>query len=268
MRPGAIRTRPWIRAQSAGLDQVIEVNRAVLPITDHEPDLTLLTAGEGSRVYMRRWCLRRQLAGNGYGQDGLYVHVFDNDDPEGFHNHPWPSASLLLSGHPIFEDTTHGTTIIENRSIVLRPTAHRHRIRLRHGPVMRDESASRLTATTLFCTGKRVQEWGFEQPDGSIKPVGNVETEVRSLNTRIDNFHSELSAQIDNRIDGLRSELNGRMDRLRDAPSSRASPASTSASTRSSAPSSPRPNPHSSKPPPHNRTRTGHSPAEHQPRRA
>ena len=49
-----------------------------------------------------------------------------------------------------------------------------------------------------------------------INRIGNVETEVRSLNTRIDNVHSELSAQIDNRIDGLRSELNGRMDRLRD----------------------------------------------------
>lgn len=49
-----------------------------------------------------------------------------------------------------------------------------------------------------------------------INRIGNVETEVRSLNTRIDNVHSELSAQIDNRIDGLRSELNGRMDHLRD----------------------------------------------------
>ena len=49
-----------------------------------------------------------------------------------------------------------------------------------------------------------------------INRIGNVETEVRSLNTRIDSVHSELSAQIDNRIDGLRSELNGRMDRLRD----------------------------------------------------
>ena len=168
---GAIRTRSWIRAQPAGLEQVIEVNRTLLPVTDHEPDLTLLTAGEGSPVYMRRWWLRRQLAGNGYGEGGLYVHVFDNDDPEGFHNHPWPSASLLLSGGPIFEDTGHGTSIIENRGIVLRPAAHRHRIRLRHGPVMHDESVSRLTATTLFCTGRRVREWGFEQPDGSIKPV-------------------------------------------------------------------------------------------------
>ena len=170
---GAIRTRPWIRAQPAGLDQVIQVNRTLLPVTDHEPDLTLLTAGEGSPVYMRRWWLRRRPAGNGHGQDGLYMHVFDNDDPEGLHDHPWPSASLLLSGGPIFEDTTDGTSIIENRSIVLRPAAHRHRIRLRHGPLLHDESVSRLTATTLFRTGIRVREWGFEQPDGSIKQIAS-----------------------------------------------------------------------------------------------
>ncbi len=46
--------------------------------------------------------------------------------------------------------------------------------------------------------------------------IGNVETEVRRLNTRIDNVHTELSAQIDDRIDGLRDELTGRIDRLRD----------------------------------------------------
>lgn len=56
-----------------------------------------------------------------------------------------------------------------------------------------------------------------------INRIGNVETEVRSLNERIDSVHSELRAQIDDRIEGLRSEqnglrseLNGRMDRLRD----------------------------------------------------
>ncbi|MCY4636490.1 MAG: hypothetical protein OXG04_18635 [Acidobacteria bacterium] len=120
---------------------------------------------------MRRWWLRRQPAGDGHGENGLYVHVFDNDDPEGLHNHPWPSASLLLSGGPIFEDTAHGTAIIDNRRIVLRPAAHRHRIRLRHGPLMHDGSVGRISATTLFCTGRRIQEWGFEQPDGSIKQI-------------------------------------------------------------------------------------------------
>ena len=175
---GAIRTQSWIRPKGARIDQVNEINRALEGVTTYEPDLTLLTADEKSPVYMRRWWLQRTLADDGHGQDGLYVHIFENNDPEGFHNHPWPSASLLLYGGPIFEDTRHATAVIENRSIVLRPASHRHRIRLRPGPVLHDQTVSRIPAMTLFRTGKRVQPWGFEQPDGSIKPVASKSGQV------------------------------------------------------------------------------------------
>ncbi len=175
---GAIRTVSWIRPGGASIDQVTEVNQVLDRVTGYDPDLTLLTADAGSPVYMRRWWLQRALADDGHGQDGLYLHVFENNDPEGFHNHPWPSASLLLHGGPIFEDTRHGTAVIENRNIVLRPASHRHRIRLRPGPVLNDGSIRRIPAMTLFRTGKRVQRWGFEQPDGSIKPVASKSGEV------------------------------------------------------------------------------------------
>lgn len=175
---GAIRTRSWIRPAGASIDQVNGINAALEGVTAYEPDLTLLTADKGSPVYMRRWWLRRALADDGHGQDGLYVHLFENDDPVRFHNHPWPSASLLLHGGPIFEDMRHGTAVIENRSIVLRPASHRHRIRLRPGPVLHDQTVSRIPAMTLFGTGKRVQRWGFEQPDGSIKPVASKSEQV------------------------------------------------------------------------------------------
>lgn len=168
---GAINTRSWTGAQAATIAQVTEITDTLRAINGHEPDLTLLTADPGSPVYMSRWWLRRELTDDGDGQDGLYVHVFDNDDPEGFHNHPWPSASLLLYGGPVFEDTRHGATAIENRSVVLRPATHRHRIRLRQGPVLHDGSVARIPAMTLFATGRRVQQWGFEQPDGSIRPA-------------------------------------------------------------------------------------------------
>ncbi len=167
----AIRTRSWISAQPVGVDQMLRLKATLVPVTDHEPDVTLWTEDETSPVYMRRWWLRRQTTDDGRGQNGLYVHVFENDDPEGFHNHPWPSASLVVSGGPIFEDTPHGTTIIDEDRIVLRPAAHRHRIRLRHGPLLHDGTVGRIRTTTLFCTGRRVQEWGFEQPDGSVKPI-------------------------------------------------------------------------------------------------
>ena len=172
---GAIRTQSWIRPNGASIDQVSRINRALQGITTYEPDLSLLTDDEGSPVYMQRWWLRRGLTDDGHGQNGLYLHLFKNNDPVGFHNHPWPSASLLLHGGPIFEDTRHGTARIENRSIVLRPASHRHRIRLRPGPWPHDGS---IPATTLFQTGKRVQRWGFEQPDGSIKPVASKSGQV------------------------------------------------------------------------------------------
>ena len=154
---GAIRTRSWIAPVAATPDQVIEVDHTLQIVTEHDPDLTLLTADAGSPVYMNRWWLRRKLTAAGEGQDSLYVHRFENNDPEGFHNHPWPSASLLLHGGPIFEDTRHGTTVIENRSVALRPADHRHRIRLRQGPVLHDGSIARIPAMTLFATGRRVQ---------------------------------------------------------------------------------------------------------------
>ncbi len=50
----------------------------------------------------------------------------------------------------------------------------------------------------------------------TINRIGDVETEVRRLNTRIDNVHTDLSTQIDDQISDLRSELTGRIDRLRD----------------------------------------------------
>lgn len=154
---GAIRTRSWICSRPASIEQTSEINRTLQPVTGYAPDLTLLTADPGSPVYMHRWWLQRKLTEAGEGQDGLYVHLFENNDPEQFHNHPRPSASLLLRGGPIFEDTRHGTTTIENRSIVLRPATHRHRIRLRQGPVLHNGSVARIPAMTLFATGRRVQ---------------------------------------------------------------------------------------------------------------
>ena len=171
---GGIRTRAWTAARAATIDQVTEINRALRAVSDHEPDLTLLTADAQSPVYMRRWWLRRNVTDQDEGEDSLYVHAFENDDPEGFHNHPWPSASLLLHGGPIFEDTHHGTSVIENRSLVLRPAAHLHRIRLSRGPLLNDGSVARIRAMTLFATGKRLQQWGFEQRDGSIRPAAKA----------------------------------------------------------------------------------------------
>ena len=176
---GTVRTRAWIGANPVRFLKVSDINNALLKaVNEYEPDLTLFTDETGSPIYMKRWWLRRKPADDGHGQEGLYVHLFENDDPVGLHNHPWASASLLLRGGPIFEDTQDGTARIESRQIVVRPAEHRHRIRLQKKRVPHTGAEVPVPAVTLFCTGKRVQEWGFEQPDGSIKPVTSTTGQV------------------------------------------------------------------------------------------
>ena len=175
---GALRTQAWIGARPIGFNRISDINNTLKDITRYVPDLTLLTHEEGSAVYMRRWWLRRELSEDGHGCNGHYVHLFENDDPVNLHNHPWASASLLLHGGPIFEDTREGTSIIHNRQIVVRPANHRHRIRLRNGPPAHSGAATKIPAMTLFCTGERVQEWGFEKADGSIEPAKSTTGET------------------------------------------------------------------------------------------
>lgn len=62
---GRIRTRSWIAATAASIEQVTRVNEALRAITEYEPDLTLLTADAGSPVYMNCWWLRRELTDEG-----------------------------------------------------------------------------------------------------------------------------------------------------------------------------------------------------------
>ena len=119
---GAIRTRPWIRAQPTGLDQMIEVNRTLLPVTDHEPDLALLTAGEGSPVYMRRWWLRREVDRRRPRQERPVPARLRERRLRGI---PQPPVAIGLpaagAAAPSSRTPRHGTTVIENRSVVLRP---------------------------------------------------------------------------------------------------------------------------------------------------
>ena len=141
---------------------------------DYRPDLVLRTAGADSPVYMSRWWLRREMVSETEGQYGLYVHVFENNDPEGFHDHPWASASLLLDGGPVYDQTPRGMSIIHNGDLFLRPATYRHRIRLSPDPSPGARADARQGAVTLIATGHRSKPWGFERPDGSIEHVASV----------------------------------------------------------------------------------------------
>lgn len=115
---------------------------------------------------MKRWWLERQKTAHDHGQHGLYIHRFENDDPAKVHNHPWPSASLLLVGN-VYENTANGTLEVNPGDILFRSANHYHRVTLPRG--MRGEP---VPAITLIATGLRKQAWELHHDDGSVSVNG------------------------------------------------------------------------------------------------
>jgi hypothetical protein len=115
--------------------------------------------------YMERFWLIR-IGRRGGGESGPYPllgarvhHILRSDDDRHFHDHPWPYLTIILRGgywevRPVFVDymvsyvvrTWHGPG-----SVLLRRANSWHRLELPEG----------RTAWTLFCTGPKVQPWGF-----------------------------------------------------------------------------------------------------------
>jgi len=115
--------------------------------------------------YMERyWFIR--IGRRGGGQSGTYPlvgarvhHILRSDDDRHFHDHPWPYLTVILRGgywevRPVFIDQV---VSYERRrwhgpgSVLLRRAGSWHRLELPEGQ----------TAWTLFCTGPKVQHWGF-----------------------------------------------------------------------------------------------------------
>ena len=170
---GGIRTRSRQHVGAVTPEQARKALDIANAVRDYRPDLVLRTADADSPVYMSRWWLRREMASETEGQYGLYVHVFENDDPEGFHDHPWASASLLLDGGPVYDETPRGMSVIHNGDLFLRPATHRHRVRLSPDLSPGAGADARQGAVTLIATGRRSKPWGFERPDGSIEQVAS-----------------------------------------------------------------------------------------------
>ena len=161
----------WCGAET--LERLID---AVRPAMVFEPDLTLLARNEDGdkRVYMKRWWLRRDVAPDGTGgEHGVYLHGFWHDDPAGLHNHPWPSASLLLAGR--VRDHTDGGKCAEVAAggVMLRPSAYRHRL-----TILGDAEGGNPRALSLIATGRRHREgWEIRHADGTREhiPKGNTD---------------------------------------------------------------------------------------------
>lgn len=85
----------------------------------------------------------------------VYLHKFEgSDDDRALHDHPWWSCSFLLKGHIIEELETHYRTILGFWPYLRSPTML-HRIEL----------VSEEPAWTLFITGPKVRDWGFDDPE-------------------------------------------------------------------------------------------------------
>lgn len=92
--------------------------------------------------YLLRWEPQEALH-----DDHVYIHrIVGSEPPEAIHDHPWPNASLILSGRYI-EHTPTQTFIREPGQLTFREPEDQHRMELQPGE----------TCLTLFVTGAMVE---------------------------------------------------------------------------------------------------------------
>ena len=127
------------------------MRRAVKIAGRRPPDFVI---GAREDPYLLRWWI---VPRNRFFN--VYVHnVLRDDDDRALHDHPWWSASLMLSGH--LKEVLKGDDwrVLSQGDIVLRSARFAHRLAIWN---------HRGTGVwTLFITGPRVREWGFLCPKG------------------------------------------------------------------------------------------------------
>ena len=88
----------------------------------------------------------------------VYLHVIlKSDDDRAMHDHPWASTSYILEGSYI-EVTPEGRFVREAGRIGHRDAEAMHRLEVPEGGY----------AISLFITGPKVREWGFDCPQGWV----------------------------------------------------------------------------------------------------
>lgn len=122
---------------------------------DRAPDFLIGPEGD---PYMERWYLVPRNP-----EFNIYYHrILHDDDDRALHNHPWPSFSICCAGQmeEIIEDGEggHQSRIVNVGDTVFREPDLFHRLKLIDG----------VPCETLFITGARVQEWGFNCPKGFV----------------------------------------------------------------------------------------------------
>lgn len=103
--------------------------------------------------YLRRWYV---IPRNGWSN--IYLHdIRRSDDDRALHDHPWRNTSLLLLGSYI-EHTPEGSFTRTAGDVISREAEALHRLEVIPGE----------RAISLFMTGPKVREWGFDCPNGWV----------------------------------------------------------------------------------------------------
>ncbi|MDP2129964.1 MAG: hypothetical protein U0975_16210 [Erythrobacter sp.] len=103
--------------------------------------------------YLRRWWV---IPRNPWVN--VYLHeIRKSDDDRALHDHPWMNTSFLIAGSYI-EHTPEGSFERKAGDYVIRGAQQLHRLEVSKGE----------TAISLFITGPKVREWGFDCPQGWV----------------------------------------------------------------------------------------------------
>ncbi|EJL21930.1 hypothetical protein [Novosphingobium sp. AP12] len=131
----------------------------------------------GDRQLLRWWIIPRNE------QLNVYLHaVLKSDEDRAMHDHPWANVSYLISGSYI-EHTPEGRVIRKAGDVVKRSAEAMHRLEVIPGE----------KAMSLFITGPKVREWGFDCPHGWIHWEDFVSRENKGLIGRGCGEHGDLS---------------------------------------------------------------------------
>lgn len=107
--------------------------------------------------YLRRWWI---LPRNDFCN--IYLHEFRrSDEDRALHDHPWPSTSFIISGQ-YREHTPDGVFLRTAGDVVSREAEALHRVEL-----LSDDTGE-VPAISLFITGPKCREWGFDCSHGWV----------------------------------------------------------------------------------------------------
>jgi NTP pyrophosphatase (non-canonical NTP hydrolase) len=104
--------------------------------------------------YLRRWWV---IPRNPFAN--VYLHeICRSDDDRALHDHPWDNISVLISGG--YREHLPDGVVIDRRAgdVVQRKASDLHRLEL----------IDDVPAVSLFITGPKVRDWGFECPNGWV----------------------------------------------------------------------------------------------------